>query len=557
MDDFSGHIENCTSLSQLDDWLQDFMPDPRTNAASISPTPVVQIASSDSESRAASPANTRDQSESAPAEKIKINVEYRFYFLQVNKPGPSNTRVALKKRATGDPDGKYKKLVLDAGRISFDWDFSNQSLKDFKLAAIDAIRQLNDKQFATHAQAKDEEEKLGWLAAVPHGGIFAEKNKTKLNDKNFLDFLDLIEGPQDGRIKYTITLVETDPRLIAQKKEALKFLQAQHGGNPAENNEDKPSPKASVSAKIMKNIAAIKAAHHPVERLTGSLDVNVYLHPSNDDRFIALDMDCIALWACTMIENPEVTLETPPVSPSFPVVTKAEYYRRVKGRRLEDNDSPPRRNRRRISSDSSTPTGVPSSFTPENTISSSSPNVSMNNNSPVFTMNMPGPNPAAMSSFINPMMAGGYMGHLNPMTWAAPWAYGHHPMMYPGPHQPAYQNENTALPPARVPPAFATPAAPAPPAFVTPAAAAAPNSSPVPYDMALDLNDYLQFVDVEPTEQLSEVMHSFGINRYTGFALVKADELEKAGIKLVPARLLVSRVKEYERHLKASRTHAE
>jgi hypothetical protein len=124
--------------------------------------------------------------------------------------------VALKKRATGDPDGKYKKLVSDAGRISFDWDFSNQSLKDFKSAAIDAIRQLDDKQFATHAQAKDEEEKLGWLAAVPHGGIFAEKNKTKLNDKNFLDFLDLIEGPQDGRIKYTITLVETDPRLIAQ-----------------------------------------------------------------------------------------------------------------------------------------------------------------------------------------------------------------------------------------------------------------------------------------------------------------------------------------------------
>ncbi|PLW50807.1 hypothetical protein PCANC_14295 [Puccinia coronata f. sp. avenae] len=305
------------------------------------------------------------------------------------------------------------------------------------------------------------------------------------------------------------------------------------------------------------NIAALKAAHRLVERLTGSSDVNVYLHPSNDNCFIALNMDHIALWARTMIENPEVTVETPPVSPSFPVVTKAEYYRRVKGRRLEDDDSPPRR----LSSDSSTPTGVPSSFPPENTIPSSSPNVSMNNNSLVFTMNMPGPNPAAMLYFINPMMAGGYMSHPNPMTWLAPWAYGHHPMMYPGPHQPAYQNENTAppfvKPPARVPPAFAMPAAPAPPAFVTPSAAAAPNSSPVPYDMALDLNNYLKFVDVKPTEQLSAVMHSFGITRYTGFALVKADELEKAGIKLVPARLLVSRVKEYKQQLKASRTHAE
>jgi hypothetical protein len=110
---------------------------------------------------------------------------------------------------------------------------------------------------------------------------------------------------------------------------------------------------------------------------------------------------------------------------------------------------------------------------------------------------------------------------------------------------------------ACVPPAFATPAAPAPPAFVTPAAAAAPNSSPVPYDMALDLNDYLKFVDVEPTKQLSVVMHHFGITCYTGFAVVKPDKLEKASSKLVPARLLVSRVKEYKQHLKASRTHAE
>jgi hypothetical protein len=105
---------------------------------------------------------------------------------------------------------------LDVGRIFFDWDVSNQSLTDFKLAAIDAIHRLDDKQFSTHAQAKDKEEKLRWLAVVPHGGIFADKNKKTLNDKTFLDFLDLIEGPQDGCIKYTVTLVETNPRLIAQ-----------------------------------------------------------------------------------------------------------------------------------------------------------------------------------------------------------------------------------------------------------------------------------------------------------------------------------------------------
>ena len=269
----------------------------------------------------------------------------------------------------------------------------------------------------------------------------------------------------------------------------------------------------------MKNIAALKTAHHPVEQLTGSLDLNVYLHPSGDNCFIALDLERLTLWARTMVrfllffasgplvctlieqsfqvENPDVTVETPPVSPSFPVVTKAEYYRRVKGRRLEDDDSPPRRSRRRLSSDPSSPGNVNSS---------SSPNVSMNNNSPVFTMNMPGPNPTAMLSFVNQMMAGGYMGHPNLMSWLAPWAYGHHPKMYPGTHQPAYQSKHPA-------PAFATPPARASPAFPTPAAAAAPNSSPVPYNMALDLNNYLKFVDVEPTEHLSAVMHNFGITR--------------------------------------------
>jgi hypothetical protein len=125
--------------------------------------------------------------------------------------------VALKRKSNAtDPEAKYKKLVSDAGKIWFDWDVSNDSLIDFKRAAIDAIRRLDNKQFATHAQAKDEEERLGWLVSVPHGGIFAEKNKTMLDDAVFPDFLDQIDGPRDGRIKYTITLVESDPKLIAQ-----------------------------------------------------------------------------------------------------------------------------------------------------------------------------------------------------------------------------------------------------------------------------------------------------------------------------------------------------
>jgi hypothetical protein len=52
---------------------------------------------------------------------------------------------------------------------------------------------------------------------------------------------------------------------------------------------------------LCQKIAALKTTHRLVEQLTGSLDLNVYIHPSNDNCFIALNMDCIALWACTMV----------------------------------------------------------------------------------------------------------------------------------------------------------------------------------------------------------------------------------------------------------------
>ncbi|PLW21278.1 hypothetical protein PCANC_05068 [Puccinia coronata f. sp. avenae] len=282
----------------------------------------------------------------------------------------------------------------------------------------------------------------------------------------------------------------------------------------------KTTRKNHHSKLLCQNIAALKTAHRPVEQLTGSSDLNVYIHPSNDNCFVALNMDCIALWACTMIENPEVMVETPPVSRSFPVVTKAKYYMCLHYQKREFLFFAKCEHKQQLS-------GLHHEYAQTKSCS----NV-------VFHQ----PN--------NPMMAGGCTGHPNPLTWLAPWAYGHHPMMYPGPHQPAYQNENTApafvTPPTRVPVAFATPAAPAP------AAATVPNSSPVPYNMALDLNNYLKFVDVKPTKQLSAVIHNFGITCYTGFALVKAEELKKAGIKLVLERLLVSRVKEYKQHLKGS-----
>jgi hypothetical protein len=51
----------------------------------------------------------------------------------------------------------------------------------------------------------------------------------------------------------------------------------------------------------MENIAELKALHMPCERLTGSSELNVFMHPSGDDRFIPLNLDRLALWARTMV----------------------------------------------------------------------------------------------------------------------------------------------------------------------------------------------------------------------------------------------------------------
>ena len=120
------------------------------------------------------------------------------------------------------------------------------------------------------------------------------------------------------------------------------------------------------------------------------------------------------------------------------------------------------------------------------------------------------------------------MGH--PMAWMPPWAYGQHPMMYPGPQQPACSNPNTSL-------------APAPPVAT---------SSPVPSDTGAELEDYFRFLRVETSELLYQVLNDLGISHYTGFSLFEASELVEAGIKKGPARALVKSVNKYERHLKAT-----
>jgi hypothetical protein len=118
-----------------------------------------------------------DRAHFSSSKKAKINVEYRFHW-RVQEFSPKNTQASLKRKVRAmSPEAKFKKLVSDVGKVWFDWDVSNKSFAGFKMAAIDAIRHLDTAQIATYAQTHEDEENLGWLAVIPHGGVFKDKNR--------------------------------------------------------------------------------------------------------------------------------------------------------------------------------------------------------------------------------------------------------------------------------------------------------------------------------------------------------------------------------------------
>ncbi|PLW31771.1 hypothetical protein PCANC_22371 [Puccinia coronata f. sp. avenae] len=456
-----------------------------------------------------------DRAHFSSSKKAKINVEYRFHW-RVQESSTTNTRASLKRKVRAmSPEAKFKKLVSDVGKVWFDWDVSNESFAGFKMAAIDAIRHLDTAQIATYAQTQEDEENLGWLAVIPHGGVFEDKNKTLLDTRKvFLEFLNQLKVPCEGRkLKYTITLIGPDPKLAARKRQALRSLQAQHG---------QPEDIKEIDQK-------------PRERLSGSSELLVSVDPDDSRRYVPLTSDRIALRACAIVGNEDATETNPPTSPSFEFKTSDEYRGFVKGR-ASPQMSPSRRHLPRGSSDNVTPSQEPSGSIP-----TSSSTVSKDN-SPAVTMNMPGPSCSPMAS-VNPMIPSCYMIH--PMAWLPPWAYGQSPMMYPASPPLACPSGPSNIFPI---PTATTPAMPR----------AAPVSSPVTSDKAEKLNDYLCFVDVDPSDSVvSQVMSDLGIASYTGFLNFKASELEKAGIKKSPARLLVSSVRKFERHLKANHPPAQ
>ncbi|OAV88722.1 hypothetical protein PTTG_28938 [Puccinia triticina 1-1 BBBD Race 1] len=336
------------SLSQIDQWLADDI------QQGGSPISIIQT----SEQSNLPPSATKDQQlgkedtdlardgkhgQQVDDEKIKINVEYKFFFI-IPEDKPTNPR--QKKRKASNNEEKCKPLPSTPGLVHFDWDADVKNLGAFKKAAIKAIGLLDDEEVAAdvmeHATEQEDDGEIIWSATIPHGGRFANKNKATLTDNDDLsDFLDECKGPREGR-RFTITMIQKDPKISAQKQKIVKSFKKKHRPQPEEEDEEpEPSGGAVSSATIMKNIRELRAAHEPCEELSGSAEVPVFINPSNPKEYIKLTTDRLFLWARAMADNPEVTVTKPPPSDSFAFTTKEKRLKIAKSQNSDDGPITP------------------------------------------------------------------------------------------------------------------------------------------------------------------------------------------------------------------------
>ncbi|KAA1129467.1 hypothetical protein PGTUg99_010505 [Puccinia graminis f. sp. tritici] len=530
--DFSDQLEKSETSEQFVDWLNEafgFEPKTTDNPPSANPsTPTKGLAVTtvsppsnqvNHQSRRLEESNSARRKDHVGSEQIKVSIEYRFYVLDTRPKPTPNTRVSNKRKAPPiEPEDKYIKITSDLGKVHIYWESSNTCLSDFKSAVIDTIAEKEGKRLGGHVRSQEEEGDILWYAIIPHGHMFVEKNKTTLEDDDiFEEFLAQAKGTRDGR-KNTVNLLQRDPKVVAQKKQALENLEKQDGGNEerTELNDHEPTAGASNSQEIMNNIWMLRATHMPCERLTGSSELPVMICPSDSNRFIALTTDRLGLWARSMINNKEVTLHKPPISPPFKFQTKEEFLG-ISGRKRED--APDHLNH--AVSDSAQPPGsrgTNQQFRSQSTEINPFPTTNHNHLATTTNFYPSQTSHFAMGPFFHPQMG-----------WATqPWVW--------GPQQNIYQSHPV------------TPTAMAPNTLQTQTESV---SSPACSEISVDINDYFHFCHVDPEcEAVNKVLSEYGITHYSEFENFEAGELEALGVKKSNARSLVSRVQKFKQGLK-------
>ena len=145
--------------------------------------------------------------------KIPIHVEFLLHVL-VNEKSTTNSQKQKPSALSNVPT--TKKVPSVTGKIKLVWDSENRSLVAFQDAVIAAIGSAEGDSVGFFVQDHHVSGNIKWFVAIPFGGSFATNHKCRLDDEEcFLKFLSAAEGVSKNR-KITCTLVQKDPKVLAE-----------------------------------------------------------------------------------------------------------------------------------------------------------------------------------------------------------------------------------------------------------------------------------------------------------------------------------------------------
>ncbi|KNE97349.1 hypothetical protein PSTG_09327 [Puccinia striiformis f. sp. tritici PST-78] len=251
---------------------------------------------------------------------IDIHINYQFHVVQAANNPPNNPRARKQKSAsssTQDDLPKTMKLEVKDNKIVVPWALNNLDLARFKRETIDAIRQNVNEWLACHAKDLEGRGAIEWQVAIKNGGAFAGAQNQVLLPSNdtFQRFLEAADRLPEGKMK-TCTLVQEDPKVVAQNELAFKQLKAHHtpNDNPGEPSRE-PTAGASGSLALHDLMREIYAAHDPCERLSHLPEVPVCINPEDPTQYFPITCHKADAWAWAICANPEeVTALRPPRS---------------------------------------------------------------------------------------------------------------------------------------------------------------------------------------------------------------------------------------------------
>ncbi|KAH9459028.1 hypothetical protein Pst134EA_019178 [Puccinia striiformis f. sp. tritici] len=228
------------------------------------------------------------------------------------KKGRNQVRMELNERGEA-------KINLDYG---LHVEATQQKSTPFKRAAFDAIRQQDNKSFASHAEKQEAAgNKLLLWATIPHSASFKASDKAKIiNEGDFTRFL--AQSLDPGTHQCHVSVKEIKPQKLALKAAAISKLDSSHGKRNRSDGEESDTWEASFGAvqstDIMNAMTMILATHKPQGKITGHHEANVYINPEDPTQWMWVIHPLAGIWARAVVKGGAgVSIYRPPKVPGF------------------------------------------------------------------------------------------------------------------------------------------------------------------------------------------------------------------------------------------------